>query len=241
MFARIPKRTFFTVIDANVKGVSLRLGKFNKELKPGFHLYIPIIDQIHEIGMSERVEKIPYQTLISKDNVSLTLDSSIQYQVTDAYKALFDVKDLKETLIERASMSIREIVSSKDINDLLHNNAQVRSSILDTIGNTEHWGLKVIDVNIKDIIFDESMKKSMATRAEADRNAQAKIINAQADIETAKMYKEAAIIYDDDKALKLREFQLLTTLSKNPASTIYFYPTDIAKIFKDKYLIHANE
>lgn len=71
----------------------------------------------------------------------------------------------------------------------------------------------------------------MATKAEADRLAEAKIINAKADIETAKMFKEAASLYDDDKALKLREFQLLSSLSKNPASQIYFYPSDIGNIF----------
>ena len=232
MFARIPKRTFFTVIDSNVNAVRLRFGKVSKIMEPGFHFYIPLVDEINPIYMSERVDKLPFQTLISRDNVSVSLDSSIQYQVTDPYKALFAVKNFKETVMERTSMSIREAVSTRDINSLLHNSNEVRSDIIETIGDTKHWGVKVIDVNIKDIIFDESMKKSMATKAEADRMAQAKIINAQADIETAKMFKEAAAIYDDEKALKLREFQLLSSISKNPASTIYFYPTDIAKIFK---------
>lgn len=226
------KRTFFTVVDTNFKGIRLRLGKNSGNIDSGFHLYIPFIDEIHLIDMSERVEKLKYQTLISKDNVSVKLDSSIQYQVTNPYKALFDVKDFKQTILERASVSIRETVSSSSINDLLHNSGNVRKSILNNIGDTEHWGIKIIGVNIKDIIFDDSMKKSMATVAEANRLADAKIINARADIETAKLYKEAAALYDDEKALKLREFQLLTTLSHNPASTIYFYPSDIAQMFK---------
>lgn len=180
--------------------------------------------------MAEQVGNIPYQTLISKDNVTVSLDSSIHIKPVNAYNMLFNVKKFNEAITERASTAIRSVVSSMDINDLLHNNDNVRNAITSAIGDVSNWGIEVTNVNIKDIRFDESMMKSMATRAEADRLAQAKIINAEADIEVAKKFREAAELYDNLDAFKLREMQLLTSISKNPNATIYFYPTSIGEI-----------
>jgi regulator of protease activity HflC (stomatin/prohibitin superfamily) len=140
---------------------------------------------------------------------------------------MFNVRNVNDAIIERASTAIRSVVSSLEVDELLHNNDIVRTKIIESIGNVDDWGIEVTNINIKDIKFDDSMMKSMATRAEADRLAQAKIINANADIEVAKKFKEASEIYKGNDAMKLREMQLLSTISKNHNTTIYFYPTSI--------------
>lgn len=239
---KINKRSFLTVINSNERGIKHRLGKYIKTMSPGLHFYIPFIHRIDKINISERVVSIPFQTLISKDNVSVTLDSAVQYKIINPYDAMFNIKSVNDSIVTKTSTAIRSIVSSNDINELLHNNKYLIDSIAkDVDNNTNDWGIEVTDIYIRDIIFDKTIKMSMATKAEADRLAEAKIINAKADIETAKMFKEAASLYDDEKALKLREFQLLSSLSKNPASQIYFYPSDIGNIFNKIGLEKVND
>jgi len=219
-----------------MRGVRLSLGKFSGVLEPGLNLKVPIYHQVYKVDMRETLTQIPRQSLVSGDNVTIHVDASVQYKTIDAQKAILNVSGVQNSLIEKCQMQLRNILSTMDVNSILHKRGEISQKVIGELSQIENdWGIKVISVQIKDISFDESMKRAMATEAEAHRNAQSKIINAQADIETAKLYKEAAEIYAENPViLRLREFQLWSSISKNPNNTIYVVPSNICDLISSK-------
>ena len=230
------KRTLFTIVKQWEHGVKLNFGKYVSTLKPGIRLNIPYYHQIYKINMADRVRHMNSQSLISKDNVTFHIDSSIQYKVVDARKSLLNVTLLDTMILDRCRMSLRQVLSGLEINDILHNMEDTTIKIQQSLQNLEEmWGIEISNIQLKDISFDESMKRAMAVKAEADRNAQAKIINAKADVKTAKLYSKAAKIYSENPVtLRLREFQLWSSVSKNPNNTIYVVPSNLTDFFKNK-------
>lgn len=186
--------------------------------------------------MADRVKYINRQSLISKDNVSFYIDSSVQYKVVNAEKSILHVTDLDTMLLERCQMALRKVLSSLEINDILHDVEDTSLKIKNSVKNLENeWGIEIFNIQLRDISFDESMKRAMAVKAEADRNALAKMINAEADIKTAELYSKAAAVYAENPiSLRLREFQLWNSVSKNPNNTIYVVPSNLVDFFKNK-------
>lgn len=234
----ITKRNFFRVVPAYKNGIRLTLGKYSGEVNPGFRLDLPFIHDIYLIDNRDVVSNIPKMQVISADNVTFEVDASMQYRINDAKKALLNVRDIDHAITERCKMEMRNALSSTSINDTLQKKTEISASVLNAMTKfREEWGISVSSVQIRDIKFDESMKQAMATVAEATRQAEAKIINAKADIETAKRYSEAAQIYSENPmTVRLREFQLWNSVSKNPGTTIYVVPSnllDFAKSMKD--------
>jgi erythrocyte band 7 integral membrane protein len=230
----IPKRNFFTIIPQYQKGVKSNLGKFRAVVDPGLRLYLPIYHHIEYVDMRETMQEIPKQSLISKDNVTFYFNGSIQYKIVDPKKAIFNVDDLRHNIVEKAQMEMRNILSTRDINEILQEKNKISDELISSFKESvEDWGVDIKSIQIKDFQFDENMKRSMSVRAEADRNAEAKIINARADVETAKQYAEAAKIYAENPiTMRLREYQLWQQVSKNPASSIYVVPSNLVEFFK---------
>lgn len=158
----------------------------------------------------------------------------MQVRVVDSNKALLNVSDIWKAIGEKCQMQLRDVLSSMSVNDILHKRDNVTKAVIDRLAPTEDsWGVKVLAVQLKDISFDESMKRAMATKAEADRQAEAKVINAEADVATAEMYKKAAAIYAENPiTLRLREFQLWSSVAKNPNSTIFVVPSNVLDFVK---------
>lgn len=230
------RRNFFRIIPSWENGVKLGFGKYIDTVEPGMRLNIPFYHRIYKVNMADRVQDMSKQSLISKDNVTFYIDSSIQYRVIDAKKAIICVTDLDSMLLDRCQMALRTILSRLEINEILHDLSDTSNKIKESLEFLEEqWGVEISSVQLKDISFDETMRRAMATKAEADRNAEAKIINANADIKTAQIYSEAAKIYAEDPiTLRLREFQLWQSVSKNPNNTMYVVPSNILDFFKKK-------
>jgi regulator of protease activity HflC (stomatin/prohibitin superfamily) len=229
-----PQRQFFTVIPQYERGVRTFLGVYDKVLDPGVRLNLPFLHCIYPVNISERFEKIPQQSLISMDNVTFHVDATVQYKIVHPDRAIFNVNNLGSNLIERCQMEIRNVLSSMEINDILRNRNEVTNNIKTNLKSVEDsWGINILLIQLKEISFDENMRKAMAIKAEADRNAEAKLINATADVETARKYNEAATIYSENPiTLRLREFQLWNSVSKNPGTTIYVVPSNILDFMK---------
>jgi len=235
--SQLQKRNFFRIVNENQRGVRLIFGKFDKVLEPGIRLSIPIIHQFDKVDIRDQMSIIPQQQLISKDNVSLTVDASVQYRVSDVYKAYFKVEDYEDNVIERCKMQIRDVLSSMEVNEILHNKSEINNKFMDKIGDIkDDWGITISRIQLQDISFDESVKRSMAMKAEADRNAEAKIINARADTETAKQYAEAAKIYAENPiTMRLREFQLWSGIANKPNNTFFVIPSNLLDFINKKH------
>ena len=225
----IRPRNFFCIIPESHRAVRLGFGKFLSVLEPGLRLNIPIYHDIYSSDIRDIVNSIPTMQVISSDNVTFKVDACVQYKIIDIKKAQLNVMNVDHSIIERCKMEMRNKLSSMPINDILRYKSDISKSVLESISNIkDDWGVEIATVQIKDLEFDATMKQAMSTVAEANRQAEAKIINASADIETAKQYAEAAKIYcENPMTVRLREFQLWNSVSKNPASTIYVVPSNL--------------
>lgn len=221
------------------------LGKRTATLKPGLSLKFPILHQITDVNMRQQIAQIPKQSLISADNVTFSVDALVQYQIVNSAKALYNVENCYEATVEKCQMELRDLLSSYEINSILHNRDELSNKVVASLKHLENdWGMSVKNVQLKDISFDESMTRAMAVKAEADRNAEAKIINATADVATAKQYAEAAKLYQENPlSLRLREFQLWNSVSKSPNNTIYVVPSNLLDVARQTLpaIIDSNQ
>ena len=229
-------RTFLTIVKENERAVKLNFGKFHSVIEPGLRLKIPYYHLIYKVNMANCILNIPKQSLISKDNITFTIDSSVQYKVIDAKKSILNVYNLYSMLPERCQMSMRQILSSLDINGILHGLKDIPNLVKLSLHSIEvDWGIEIINVQIRDIQFDESVKRAMGVKAEAERSAEAKLINAEADVKTAEKYAQAATIYKENPiTLRLREFQLWTTVSQNNNTQFFVIPSNLLDFPKNQ-------
>lgn len=227
--AKMPTRNFITVIHQGSMGVRTSLGKFDCVLEPGLRLCIPIYHDVTHVDMRERIESLSKQHIVSYDAVTITVDASVQYKIVDAKQAILNIKDVRSAIVERCQMQLRTVLSTLSVNDILHQRDIISNKVINELKQIEkEWGVQISSVQIKDISFDESLKKSMSLVAEGERNNLVKQLNARADVEAAKIYAEASKIYTENPiSLRLREFQLWQNVSNNPNTTIYVVPSNI--------------
>lgn len=232
----LASRNFFKFVPQNMQGVRLFLGKKQSSIMPGFNWNLPYVHDIWLVDMRQRVKEIPTMQVISSEGVTFQVNASLQCQVVDSEAALLNVEYVMDAVLEKCKMELRDMLSSMEINKILSGRGEISNEVKNKLQNLEQeWGVKIISVQIRDIEFDESIKKSMSVKAEADRLAEAKIINADADVKTAEIYNEAAKIYSENPiTLRLREFQLWTTVSSNPNSTIYVVPSNLLDLMKNE-------
>lgn len=222
------RRTFLKIINAYETGIRFNFGKFGTELKPGLRLCIPVFHTIRIVDMREMIHSIPMMQVISSDNVTFEVDAALQCRVTNGTDAILKVYGLRDAILEKCKMELRNILSSMTLNEILQNKSDLSKKLLERMNHQTNWGVEFNFAQIKDIKFDDSIKAAMMIVAEATRQAEAKIINAKADIETAKQYNEAAKIYaENPMTVRLREFQLWNSVSKNPGSTIFVVPSNL--------------
>lgn len=226
---RMKTRNIVTIIPQYKKGVRTCFGKLDRVLEPGLRLKIPIYHKIYEVDMREFLVPMSKQVLITKDNVSLNIDAVVGYKIIDAQKAILNVSNIQFSLVEKCQMQLRNILSAMDVNEILHKRGDISQKVIDDLKSIENdWGIKIYSVQMKDISFDEATKRAMMVQAEAERNALSKIIHAKADLEVVDIYRKAAEIYKENPiSLRLREFQLWSTISNNPNTTIYVVPSNI--------------
>jgi len=234
LLKNITKRNFFKIVPQNMEGVRLFLGKMQTEIKAGFHLNLPLFHKIWLVDMRERIMQIPEMRIVSLDNVTYSVEGSIQFKIIDSKKALLNVQNVSGSIVEKSKMELRSLLGSMEINEVLKSRSTISDETIKRLGKIEEdWGVSIVSTEITDIKFDDSMTKAMAVKAESDRMAEAKIINARADVETAKQYSEASKIYGENPiTMRLREFQLWSSVSKNQAATIYVVPSNLLDFIK---------
>lgn len=225
----IPKRRFLAIIDQFERGVRLSFGRHTATCEPGLRLKIPIYHQMYYVDLREKVVGIKPQNIVTQDNVSCQVDATVRFKVSTPEKAILEVNDYYQGTVLMAEVVLREVLGTHSVNEILSRRDDLAKAIKDQLANlSEKWGVDVNGVQIKDILFNEAMTRAMARPAEAERTAQAKIINAKADVETAHRYREAARIYGENPTtLRLREFQVLSNISQNSGTSIYFFPSEI--------------
>jgi len=219
------------------RGVVFLLGRFWKVKGPGFIIIIPVIQQMVRVDLRTIVMDVPTQDVISHDNVSVKVNAVVYFRVVDPEKAIIQVEDFYMATSELAQTTLRSVLGQHELDEMLAErdrlNADVQS-ILDR--QTDAWGIKVSNVEIKHVDLDESMVRAIAKQAEAERVRRAKIIHAEGEMQASgKLLEAAQILSAKPQALQLRYLQTLTEIATEKTNTIVFpIPMDILESLMDK-------
>ena len=212
------------------RGVVFLLGRFWKVKGPGLILVIPILQRIVRVDLRTMVLDVPTQNVISRDNVSVKVNAVIYYRVIDPERAIIQVEDFNMATSQLAQTTLRSVLGQHELDEMLAERDRLNvdiQAILDK--QTDAWGIKVANVEIKHVDLDESMIRAIARQAEAERERRAKVINAEGEFQAAaKMLEAARILAQEPVAIQLRYLHTLTDIATERNSTIAFpIPIDL--------------
>lgn len=220
------------VLNEYERGVMFTLGRFSGIKGPGVVLVFPIIQKMTKVDLRVIVLNVPKQDVITRDNVSVKVNAVVYFRVVDAGRAIIQVANAWEATSQVAQTTLRSVLGQHEMDDLLSQRDKLNGDIQRILDqSTEAWGIKVANVELKDVDLDESMIRAMARQAEAERNRRAKVINAEGEKQAAQTLTEAAqILAQHASALQLRYLQTLADISHDKSSLIIFpLPLDLIR------------
>ena len=215
------------------RGVIFMLGRFWKVKGPGLIIVVPGIQQMVRVDLRTIVLDVPSQDVISRDNVSVKVNAVVYFRVVDPAKAILQVEDFMGATSQLAQTTLRAVLGKHELDEMLAERERLNMDIqqvLDT--QTDAWGIKVSNVEIKHVDIDESMVRAIARQAEAERERRAKVIHAEGELQAAeKLLQAAQQLAQQPQAMQLRYLQTLTSIAGDKSSTIVFpIPGDLLDI-----------
>jgi regulator of protease activity HflC (stomatin/prohibitin superfamily) len=224
------------VIKQYERGVVFRLGRVVGDVRsPGFTTVIPAVDRLRKVNLQIVTMPIPAQEGITRDNVTVRVDAVVYFRVVDAAAAIVNVEDYRFAVSQMAQTSLRSIIGKSELDDLLSNREKLNEGLELMIDSPAvGWGVQIDRVEIKDVSLPESMKRSMARQAEADRERRARIINADAELQASKKLADAAKeMSDQPAALQLRLLQTITAVAAEKNSTLVLpFPVELLRFLE---------
>ncbi|MET8942572.1 slipin family protein [Streptomyces sp. NPDC004542] len=211
------------VVKQYERGVVFRLGRVtDAQRAPGFTMIIPMVDRLRKVNMQIVTMPVPAQEGITRDNVTVRVDAVVYFKVVDPVSAIIRVEDYRFAVSQMAQTSLRSIIGKSDLDDLLSNREKLNQGLELMIDSPAvEWGVTIDRVEIKDVSLPDTMKRSMARQAEADRERRARIINADAELQASKKLAEAAQqMADTPSALQLRLLQTVMAVAAEKNSTL---------------------
>ena len=224
-------------VDEYESGVKFTLGKYSKMMNPGWNLVLPIFQSFKKIDIRTKAVDVPEQDAITKDNVSIRINAVIYYKIFDASKAILEVENFYYAVSQLAQTTMRNAVGEVSLDELLSERGKISQKICEIIDlATDPWGIKVENVELKDVSLPEEMKRVIARVAEAEREKQAVITKAQGEVEASNNLAIAAqTLSQNPIAVHLRTLETINDLSSDQSNTVVFaLPLDILKAF-DSY------
>ena len=215
------------------RGVIFLLGRFWKVKGPGLIIVIPVIQKMVRVDLRTRVLDVPTQDVISRDNVSVHVNAVLYYRVLDPQKAIIQVEDFALATSQFAQTTLRSVLGQHELDEMLAEREKLNADIQRILDEqTDSWGIKVSNVELKHVDLDESMIRAIAKQAEAERVRRAKIIDAEGEQQAAEKYLEAGTIFAKrPEAMQLRYLTTLNEIAGEKSSTIVFpFPTDLASL-----------
>lgn len=206
------------------RGILFTCGKFSKVLNPGWRIIWPVFQTYRKVDIRTKAVDVPEQETITKDNVSININAVIYYKVFEAGKAICEVQDFYYAVSQLAQTTMRNIVGSVTLDELLSEREKISAEICVVIDKaTDAWGIKVENVELKDVSLPEEMKRVIAKAAEAEREKAAVITKAQGEVEAAEnLAKAANTMGKTPGALHLRTLATLNDLSSDQSNTVIF-------------------
>ncbi len=228
----------FRILREYQRGVIFMLGRFWKVKGPGLIIVIPVIQQMVRVDLRTIVMDVPSQDVISRDNVSVKVNAVIYFRVIDPERAIIQVENFDMATSQLAQTTLRSVLGQHELDEMLAEREKLNSDIQQSLDKqTDAWGIKVSNVEIKHVDLDESMIRAIAAQAEAERARRAKVIHAEGEMQAAeKLVVAARTLEEQSQAIQLRYMQTLTEVAGDKSSTIIFpLPIDlVAPLLKPK-------
>jgi regulator of protease activity HflC (stomatin/prohibitin superfamily) len=216
------------------RGVIFQLGRFWKVKGPGLIVVIPVLQQIERVDLRVVVMDVPTQDVISRDNVSVKVNAVVYFRVIDPQKAIIQVEKFLEAVSQLAQTTLRSVLGQHELDDMLSERDKLNKDIQSILDRqTDAWGIKISNVEIKHVDLDESMIRAIAKQAEAERQRRAKVIHATGEKQAAGELVEAAkLLAEEPNAIQLRYLQTLTEIATDRSNTIVF-PLDLVRTVQE--------
>lgn len=218
------------------RGVKFTCGKYTKTMLPGWRLVFPIFQSYKKIDIRTKVIDVPEQEVITKDNVSVKINAVIYYNIFDSAKAILEVEDFHYAVSQLAQTTMRNSVGSVTLDELLSCREKISTTICEIVDKaSDEWGVKVINVELKDVSLPGEMKRVIAKVAEAEREKQAVITKAEGELEASKNLADAATTLSQAPgALHLRTLATINDVSSDQSNTIIFaVPLEILRAMEN--------
>ncbi|MEU6863086.1 slipin family protein [Streptomyces sp. NPDC046876] len=218
------------------RGVVFRFGRLREGIRtPGLTMIVPVLDRLRKVNMQIVTMPVPAQEGITRDNVTVRVDAVVYFKVVDPASAIIEVEDYRFAVSQMAQTSLRSIIGKSDLDDLLSNREMLNQGLELMIDSPAvGWGVQIDRVEIKDVSLPETMKRSMARQAEADRERRARVINADAELQASKKLAEAAaVMQDQPAALQLRLLQTVVAVAAEKNSTLVLpFPVELLRFLE---------
>lgn len=215
------------------RGVTFTLGRFTSVKGPGLIILIPFVQTMNRVDLRTLVVDVPTQDVISKDNVSVKVNAVIYFRIVEPSKAIIQVENYLAATSQLAQTTLRSVLGKHELDEMLSERDKLNADLQEILdAQTDAWGIKVANVEIKHVDIDESMVRAIARQAEAERIRRAKVINALGEQEAAEKLVEAAnALAKEPQAMQLRYLNSLQDIASDKTNTIVFpFPTEIAKM-----------
>ena len=215
------------------RGVVFFLGRFQRVKGPGLIIIIPIVQQMVRVDLRTVVMDVPTQDVISRDNVSVKVNAVVYFRVVDPERAIIQVEDFHAATSQLAQTTLRSVLGAHELDEMLTGREQLNKDIQEILDKqTDAWGIKVSNVEIKHVDLDESMIRAIAKQAEAERERRAKVIHAEGEMQASEKLRAAAdVLMQSPASMQLRYLQTLNEVGASPSSTVVFpFPLEFAHL-----------
>ena len=216
------------------RGVVFMLGRFWSVKGPGLIIIIPILQEMMRVDLRTMVLDVPTQDVISRDNVSVKVNAVVYMRVVDPEKAIIQVENYFEATSQLAQTTLRSVLGQHELDEMLSGREKLSTNIQDILDQqTDGWGIKVSNVEMKQVDLDESMVRAIARQAEAERERRAKVIHAEGELQaSSKLLESAQTLAQQSESMQLRYLQTLTEITSDKTNTIVFpLPMDLVEPF----------
>ncbi len=214
------------------RGIRFTFGRFSAVMEPGWRLVFPIVQSYQKVDIRTKAVDVPDQNAITKDNVVVRVNAVIYYKVVDASKAIIEVEDFKHAISQYAQTTMRNIVGEVTLDELLASRDKIADRIREIVDiETDNWGLKVQNVELKDVSLPQELERTIGKQAEAEREKRAVIITSEGELAASEnMAKAAAMLASTPGALHLRTLQSINDMSSDQSNTVvYMVPVEALK------------
>ncbi|KEY64083.1 hypothetical protein S7711_07445 [Stachybotrys chartarum IBT 7711] len=206
-------------------GLVTKFGRFYKAVDPGLVKINPLSEKIISIDVKIQTAEVPEQTCMTKDNVTIRLTSVIYYHIVAPHLAAFGISNVRQALMERTQTTLRHVVGARVLQDVIERREEIAQSIGEIIEDVAAgWGVQVESMLIKDIIFSQELQESLSAAAQSKRIGESKIIAAKAEVESAKLMRQAADILSSAPAMQIRYLEAMQAMAKSANSKVIFLP-----------------